>query len=58
MKRWINDLPSERVKGLQLREAICNAWEAVPADMLEKLYSSMPERLARVIAANGGWTGM
>lgn len=58
MKKWISDQPGERPTGLKLRPAISSAWEAVPADMLTKLYSSMPSRLRRVIEANGGPIGM
>lgn len=58
MKAWIENQPGPRLTGKKLRAAVDSAWQAVPASMLTKLYKSMPRRLAAVIAANGGYTGM
>lgn len=58
MKRWIEDLAGPRPAGNRLRRAVMEAWEAVPPDMLTKLYRSMPRRLKAVIDLNGGYIGM
>lgn len=39
-----------------MRDAILEAWAKILAEEILKLVDSMPERIAAVIAANGGHT--
>lgn len=38
---------------LQLRAAVQEAWDLVPIEFLPKLAHSMPERIEKIIEANG-----
>lgn len=40
----------------EMKEALKDEWQKIPADLLKKFYTSMPERLAAVIRAKGGHT--
>ncbi|KAL8335162.1 hypothetical protein RB598_009381 [Gaeumannomyces tritici] len=54
MKKWLeNNYNLQQLTSLQLRAAVQAAWEAVPADLLEKMARSMVQRLRMVIANNG-----
>jgi transposase len=58
MKDWIErhyDIQS--LNRAQLRQAVQEAWDAVPADFLRGLAHSMPARLRKVIEMEGGRTG-
>ena len=39
-----------------LKKVAMKVWNAITSDYLEKLYESMPQRMAAVIAAGGGHT--
>ena len=55
MKNWLEEhYDVQQLKLPELRQAIQEAWEAVPQDLLIRLAHSMPERLRMVIANGGG----
>ena len=39
-----------------LKKVVMKVWNAITSDYLEKLYESMPQQMAAVIAAGGGHT--
>lgn len=39
-----------------LRNAVQNAWNTIPSDLINKLYTSMPQRIFSVITEKGGHT--
>jgi hypothetical protein len=54
MKDWIQERHSDTLHGYDaLREAILNAWNAVPDAYLNELLEEMPARCQAVIDANG-----
>ena len=54
IKEWIwNHYPYDFMSYDQLREAVLEAWEAVPEDWLIQLVREMRERCQAVIDANG-----
>jgi hypothetical protein len=54
MKDWLEKRVVTGPTGLKL--LVREAWEAVPEEFLLKLIKSIPERIKRVIEANGGNT--
>lgn len=56
----LKDRLDERVpkpeRAVAMKAAILEEWEGISAGVILKLVDSMPERLAAVIAANGGHT--
>ena len=38
----------------ELWESVRNAWAAVPVELLQKLYNSIPTRLDKIIECSGG----
>ena len=59
MWKWMKDwLEKERPSATkqELKTAVREAWEAVPEEFLLKLIKSMPDRMQRVIDAQGGNT--
>lgn len=55
MKNWLDvtyDLQS--LQGEALRDVIVAAWEAVPDDVLENIYTSFSERCQKCLDADGG----
>jgi transposase len=56
MKDWIERNAPLNVSRDALRQAVKDAWDAVPEDFLLKLIKSMPERMQRVVDAHGGHT--
>ncbi len=46
----------ERLAGKRLKEAILQAWEAIPEGYLQGLMDSMPRRIQAVIQLQGGMT--
>jgi DDE superfamily endonuclease/Transposase len=57
MKDWIQDHYEETLRaGLPLKEAVWEAWTALPEDFLQNLIDQMPVRCQAVIDANGRHT--
>jgi DDE superfamily endonuclease len=57
MKDWIQDRYDDALMGYDaLREAVREAWEAVPATFLQEQLNLMPARCAAVIQADGRYT--
>jgi hypothetical protein len=56
LKNYVEDhYPDfQRLSLAALRTAIQEAWDAIPEDLLLRLAHSMPDRLRKVIAADGG----
>lgn len=60
--RWMKEYisrkdPMGRLSGLKLREAVEEAWHAVPKEFLWRLIKSMPKRVEKVIEMNGELCG-
>lgn len=55
LKNYVEDyhLDLQRLSLTALRTAIQEAWDAIPEDLLLRLAHSMPDRLRKVIAADG-----
>ena len=57
MKDWIDVLyQGKKLNYNQLRMAVRDAWDAVPADFLSQLIDDMPKRCKAVIRADGKHT--
>ena len=57
MKDWIQDHYDDSLTSYDsLRQAVTEAWHAVPAELLQKQLDMMPARCAAVIAAEGRQT--
>ena len=54
IKKKLEDRPCKNLD--ELTKAIFKAWNSITADVTANLVSSMPQRCAAVIAANGGHT--
>jgi hypothetical protein len=56
MKNYLQANFPENMTLSELRIALREAWDAIPADFLHDLLKSMPERCRAVIEAGGGHT--
>jgi len=53
----LTQIPSPAATADQLWQRVEAAWSAVPQELIQSLFESMPRRVAAVISNNGGYSG-